>query len=95
MAEMDPSVGWNSLLIELFLPKLCSNGSRKGGIRLWPAELNRHFGAETDLFNFQCVLAKFHETLGCRKSIEELNSKEEKKLHFLKTKHILEKIRNN
>ena len=29
-AEMSPSVGWNSLLIELFWPKLCSNGSRKG-----------------------------------------------------------------
>ena len=29
-AEMGPSVGWNSLLIELFWPKLCSNGSRKG-----------------------------------------------------------------
>ena len=53
-AEMGPTVGWNSLLIELFWPKLCSNGSRKGWIRLWPAGLNWHFGAETDLFNFQC-----------------------------------------
>ena len=51
---MGPSVGWNSLLIELFWPKLCSNGSRKGWIRLWPAVLNWHVGAETDLFNFQC-----------------------------------------
>ena len=39
-AEMGPTVGWNSLLIELFWPKLCSNGSRKGWIRLWPAGLN-------------------------------------------------------
>ena len=95
MAEMGHSVGWNSLLIELFWPKLCSNGSRKGWIRLWASELNRHFRTEADLFDFQCVLSKFHETLGCRKSIEELNSGDEKKLHFLKTKHILEKIRNN
>ena len=28
--EVGPSVGWNSLLIELFWPKLCFNGSRKG-----------------------------------------------------------------
>ena len=50
---MGPTVGWNSLLIELFWPKLCSNGSRKGWIRLWSAWLNWHFGTETDLFNFQ------------------------------------------
>ena len=37
------------------------------------------------------MLAKFHETLGCRKSIEELNSKEEKKLHFLKLNIFLKK----
>ena len=53
---MGPTVGWNSLLIELFWPKLCSNGSRKGWIRLWPEGLNWRFGAETDLFNFQCNL---------------------------------------
>ena len=53
---MGPTVVWNSLLIELSWPKLCSNGSRKGWIRLWPAGLNWHFGAETDLFNFQCNL---------------------------------------
>ena len=47
---MGPTVGWNSLLIELFWPKLCSNGSKKGWIRLWSAGLNWHFGAETDLF---------------------------------------------
>ena len=51
---MGPTVGWSSLLIEFFWPKLCSNGFRKGWIRLWPAGLNWHFGAETDLFNFQC-----------------------------------------
>ena len=45
-----PSVGWNTLLIELCWPKLCSNGSRRGWIRLWPAGLNWHFKAETDLF---------------------------------------------
>ena len=55
---MGPTVGWNSLLIELFWPKLCSNGSRKGWTRLWPAGLNWHFGAETDLFNFQCEWLK-------------------------------------
>ena len=37
---MSPSVGRNSLLIELVWPKLCSDGSRKGWIRLWPAGLN-------------------------------------------------------
>ena len=52
---MGPTVGWNSLLIEPFWPKLCSNGSKKGWIRLWPAGLNWHFGAETDLFNLQCI----------------------------------------
>ena len=54
-AEMGPTVGWNSLLIELFWPKLCSNGSRKGWIRLWPAGPNWPFGTETDLLNFQCT----------------------------------------
>ena len=43
---------WNRL-------RLRSNGSRKGWIRHWPAGLNWHFGAETDLFNFQCI---FHCT---------------------------------
>ena len=52
---MGPTVGWNSLLIELSWPKLCSNGSRKGWIRLWPAGLNWHFRAETDLVNFQSM----------------------------------------
>ena len=33
-AEIVPTVGWNSLLIELFWPKFCSNGSRKGWISL-------------------------------------------------------------
>ena len=58
-AEMRPSVGWNSLLIEVFWPKLCSNGSRKGWIRLCPVELNWNFGAGTDLFNFQCKQCKW------------------------------------
>ena len=35
-------------------PRLRSNVSKKGRIRLWPAGLNWHFGAETDLLNFQC-----------------------------------------
>ena len=61
---MCPPVGWNSLLIELFWPKLCSNGSRKGWIRLWPAGLNWHFGAETDLFNFHSS-SQFHESVYC------------------------------
>ena len=51
-AEMGPSVSWNSLLMGLFCLKLCSNSFRRGGIRIWPAELNWHFGTETDLFNF-------------------------------------------
>ena len=39
---MGSTVGWNSLLIKLFWPKLCSNGSRKGWIGLWPTGLNWH-----------------------------------------------------
>ena len=27
---MGPNLGWNSLLIELFWPELCSNGSAPG-----------------------------------------------------------------
>ena len=41
----------------LWVFKLCSNGSRRGWIRVWPAGLNWHFRAETDLFNCQCTLA--------------------------------------
>ena len=33
---MGATVGYNSLLIELFWPKLCSNGSRKGSLRSCP-----------------------------------------------------------
>ena len=51
-AEMGPSVGWNNLLMGLFCLKLCSNSFRRGGMRIWPAELNWHFATETDLFNF-------------------------------------------
>ena len=54
-AEMGLSVGCSSLLIELFWPKLCSNGSRRGWIRLWLAGLNWHFGTETGLFNLHRV----------------------------------------
>ena len=50
-----------SLMRRCFYPllvfKLCSNGSRRGWIRVWPAGLNWHFRAETDLFNCQCTLA--------------------------------------
>ena len=63
-AEMDPSVGWNSLLMGLFWIKLCSNDSRRGWIRLWPVGLNWHFRAETDLFNFQCTRTR-HIPLAC------------------------------
>ena len=63
-AEMDPSVGWNSLLMGLFWIKLCSNDSRRGWIRLWPAGLNLHFRAETDLFNFQWKRTR-HIPLAC------------------------------
>ena len=48
MSEMGTSVGWRTLLIELFWPKLGSNGSRRGWIGHWPAGLNWHFGAETE-----------------------------------------------
>ena len=58
-AEMGPSVGWNSLLIGLFWLELCSNGFRRGLIRLWPAGLNWHFKAETDL-NFLISSAYLH-----------------------------------
>ena len=54
-AEMGPSVGWNSLLIELFWPKLCSNGSRKDFSCRVRIDI---FGAETDLLNFQCIFGK-------------------------------------
>ena len=60
MSEMGPSVGWRTLLIVVFWPKLCSNGSRRGWIGHWPAGLNWHFGAETDLFNFQCTQIVTH-----------------------------------
>ena len=53
-AEMGPIVGWNRLLMGLLWLKLCANGSKRGWIRLRPAGLNWHFGAETDLLNFQC-----------------------------------------
>ena len=67
-AEMGPTVGWNSLLIELFWPKLCSNGSRKGWIRLWPAGLNWHFGAKIDLLNFQWMLTHMESSRDCSRS---------------------------
>ena len=50
-AEMNPSLGWNRLLM--------GRGSRRGWIRLWPAGLNWHFGAETDLYKFQCTTWKW------------------------------------
>ena len=56
-AEMGPSVGGNRLFMGLLWLKLCSNGSKRGWIRLRPAVLNWHFAAETDLFNFQCERA--------------------------------------
>ena len=43
--------GWNRLLM--------GHGSWRGWIRLWPAGLNWHFGAKTDLFNFQCTTWKW------------------------------------
>ena len=58
-AEMGPSVGWNSLLIGLFWLELCSNGFRRGLIRLWPAGLNWDFRAEKDL-NFLIFSAYLH-----------------------------------
>ena len=42
---MDPSVGWNSLLMGLSWLKLCSNGSRLEGLNQKPAGLNWYFGA--------------------------------------------------
>ena len=58
-AEMNPSLGWNRLLMGLFWLKLCSNGSKRGWTRVWPAGLNWHFGAETDLCKFQCTTWKW------------------------------------
>ena len=43
-------MGWNSLLIELFLGLNYAQMTPEGG-----AGLNRHFGAETDFFNHQCM----------------------------------------
>ena len=56
-AETCPGVGWNRLLMGLLWLKLCSNGSKRAWIRLRSAGLNWHFGAEADLFNFQCERA--------------------------------------
>ena len=42
-------------MIKLFWPKLCSNGSRRGCL-----QGICHFGAETDLFNFQCSQVVTH-----------------------------------
>ena len=39
----------------LLVFKLCSNGSRRGWIRVWPAGLNWHFRAE-QIFFFFCTL---------------------------------------
>ena len=60
-ADVDPRAEMNPSLAGMgqFWRKLCSNGSRRGWIRLWPAGLNWHFGAETDLFNFQCTTWKW------------------------------------
>ena len=55
---LNRSLGWNSLLMELFWPQLCSNGSERGWIRLLPAVLNWNFGAATDVFNFQCGMVE-------------------------------------
>ena len=50
-AEMNPSLGWNRLLM--------GHGSWRGWIRLWPVGLNWHFGAKTDLYKFQCTTWKW------------------------------------
>ena len=67
---MDPrtEIEWNILFIGLFnfgfhcaqmAPGVASDagvfrGARISSLRLWPAGLNWHFGAETDHFNFHC-----------------------------------------
>ena len=58
-ADLDPRaeiLAWNRLLMGLFWLKLCSNGSKRGWIRFWPAGLNWHFGVETDLLIFNARL---------------------------------------
>ena len=57
--EMGPSVGWDRHLMGLFRLKLCSNGSRRGSIGLWPAGLNWHFGVETDLSSFSVGSSRY------------------------------------
>ena len=56
--------GWNRLLMghgswRGWIRLLMGHGSWRGWIRLWPARLNWHFGAKTDLFNFQCTTWKW------------------------------------
>ena len=55
---MGPTVGWNNLLIVLFWPinyaQMAPGRAESAFGLLDPAGLNWHFGAETDLFNFQC-----------------------------------------
>ena len=60
-AEMGPSIDsmdWHSHLIELFWLKLCIALGVAGQPEsdFWPAGLNWHFAAETDLFNIQCIV---------------------------------------
>ena len=58
-ADLDPRaeiLAWNRLLMGLFWLKLCSNGSKRGWIRFWPAGLNWHFRGETDLLIFNARL---------------------------------------
>jgi len=55
---MGPTVGWNSLLIELFWPRLCSNGSER-------AELD--FGLEglIDTLGLKQIFLIFKVVLSC------------------------------
>ena len=44
-------------------------------IGTWPAGLNCHFGAETDLFNFQCSQVVTHGHRGILRSFREVISR--------------------
>ena len=54
---MNSRVGWDSLLMGLFCPKLRSNGSRRGGQnQTLDCRAELALEVETDLFNFQFII---------------------------------------
>ena len=54
---MGPTVGWNSLLIELFWPRLCSNGSGRAESDFGLEGLIYTFGLKQIFLIFSVVLS--------------------------------------